>query len=305
MVNFSIFNELSLPLNRHDANQKLIVFFKLLADLKNKGLSQIRMSSDFKSYNILSQTSFEQFLGQQTDRDFKTRLKSFITNTIINIETPIINENEEEQANQLRCCEYFYNQDSTDGGLACCDIWNTISISFDSGDQWNYSKISLLKEELINDDVIESSIIINHASRLEHLNDHHILFQYLEEENKRNITPNNFWSEKEINFPNIVVFCPEVKNQIIGLDNTVFKQAISILRDVETTRKLITDYRHSGESQTVKDSPALKMQRIFNLNGENIFFEKHIKSFANGYRMYFLEQDSKVYIGYIGKHLPC
>lgn len=304
MVNFSIFNELSLPLNQHDANQKFIIFFKLLSSLKNKGLNQIRMSNSFKNYEILPHTSFVKFIGQQTDPDFKTRLKSFITNTIINIETPFIKESEEEQKTQLISCEYFYHQQSTKGGLACCDIWNTLAVSFESDEQWNKSHIIIFKDTIINDDIAKYEIQIKHASKLSHLNDHTIFFEDLEQEHKQNINQTNFWDEKESSFPNIIVFCPEVENQIKHLDSIVFKRAISILRDVETGRKLITDFNSSGESQTIKNNPELKILRTFTLNDEEIFFEQHVKSLPSGYRMYFLENNSKIHIGYIGKHLP-
>jgi hypothetical protein len=64
MVNFSVFNELSLPLDVNTAKEKFGIFFKLLTQLKNKNLNTIRMSDDFKNYQISKDTTtFQIFLG--------------------------------------------------------------------------------------------------------------------------------------------------------------------------------------------------------------------------------------------------
>lgn len=303
MVIFSVFNELSLPLNRHQAVANFGEFFELLRELKNQGLNQIRMSNDFKSYSILENTSFPQFIGQQNNRDFKTRLKSFVNNTVIKIDTPIIKDDDLVQNEQQSNCEYFYQQQSTNGGLACCDIWGTLAISFNSDEQWNKSCIPIQKTQIVNGDIVENEISIKHASLFEHLEEHQLFFQNIESENKLNITQDNFWENRNKNFPKILKFCPEIEAQIKKLDKTVFQQAISILRDIESGRKLVTDFNHSGESQTVCNNSTLKKMRMFSVNDEKEFFQNHIKSLANGYRIYFREEDEKIYIGYIGKHM--
>jgi hypothetical protein len=62
----------------------------------------------------------------------------------------------------------------------------------------------------------------------------------------------------------------------------------------------------SGESKNVKNNPKLKKERIFFLpNGTKQFFEKHIK-LSGGFRLHFYpdETQKKIYIGYVGPHLP-
>ncbi|CAC9627351.1 hypothetical protein [uncultured Gammaproteobacteria bacterium] len=83
-------------MDKHQARENFGEFFKLLEKLKVLGFNQIRMSNDFKSYSILKNTSFPQFIGQQTDGVFQTRLKSFISNTIVKIDTPIIKDDDSE-----------------------------------------------------------------------------------------------------------------------------------------------------------------------------------------------------------------
>lgn len=304
MVRFSVFNELSLPLNQYQVISSFGYFFGLLAELKKLGLTQIRMSNDFKSYRILENTSFQKFVGQQSDRDFKTRLKSFVNNAVIEVNTPIIKDDDSEQIDQLHSCEYFYKQNSTSSGLACSDIWNTLAISFKSDAQWNKAHIAIRKTEIITDTLIENNIEIKHASISGHLDNHQAFFQRLESENKLNITQGNFWVNKNENFPQILKFCPEIEAQIKSLDKNIFQHAISILRDIETSQKSITDFNTSGEGETVCNTPKLKDMRMFTIEGEKVFFQKHIKSLSNGYRIYFLENNTRIYIGYIGKHLP-
>jgi len=304
VVNFSVFNEKSLPLTQGDAINVFGEFFNLLGDLKNKGLNQIRMTGDFKHYPILENISFQKFFGQQRDREFKARLRSFITNGVINIETPIIKKEECRQEDALGDCEYLYNQCPTIGGLACCDIWNTLAVSFNSSPEWDCNTITLQKQTIEDDDLTCQDVSIYHASNSTHLQGHQSLFNALESENRLGITQGTLWSDRNIYFPNIIIFCPEIEAKIQGLDNRVFKQVISLLRDVEMGRKKITDYNCSRESQSVRNDEKLKQMRMFTVNDSKVFFERHVKSLPTGNRMYFLEKNGKLFIGYIGNHLP-
>lgn len=305
MVNFSIFNELSLPLEKYTAEEKFEVFFNLLKQLQKKGLTKIRMSDDFKNYQILNSTTFQQFFGQQKNKEFKDRLRSFISHSITKIDTPIVKTSETKETETQQNNEYHYNNQLIDGGLACCDVWSTIAISFDATEKWRKANIGIEKRTLNKTaNIVTESIQIKHASKVSHLSSHTTFFDELEREGKLKITQENFWQQKEKSFPRIVVFCPEVESKIKSLGEEIFKQAISILREVETGRKKITDYNWSPESRTVSQNPKLKQHRTFTIDGEKMFIENHIKSLPSKHRIYFFENNNKVYIGYIGKHLP-
>ncbi len=296
MVDFSVFNELSLPLS--DINE-FENFFKILANLKTLGLNKIRMDREFTQYyEILPNVTFQQLLGQISDRDKERRLKSFINNSITMIESPLIKIDEEE-SEQLLENEYFYLEKSTIGALACCDIWNSIAISFNSDEQWNKENI-ILQKQTIED---ECTINIRHSSKVEHLVAHADFFDELEAEKKLNITQINFWGKRNELFPNKIHFCKEVEKQIKNLDKTIFQQAINILREVENDKKSITDYSVHTEGETVKTNPDMIKERTFSIEDKVLVFEKHITSLSNGNRLYFIEDEDKIYIGYIGKHL--
>jgi len=304
MVEFAVFNELSLPFqNNIDIENKFIDFFKLLKELENKNLTKIRMDKNFKNYpEIIKDITFQQFFGQLHESVIKDRLREFITNGIIKIESPLIKIEENDEQNEILENEYFYKKESTIGGLACCHIWDTVAVSFQSNKEWNKEKIVLQKQTISDEQ--EINIDIRHASKVEHLNSHQKFFKELEEEKKLDITQNNFWERKKEFFPKKIIFCKEIEKQIKNIDKTIFEQAISILRDIETNKKLITDYNHSPESKSVCTSKKLREMRIFTYKNIKIQFDNHLKSLPNTNRMYFLEHKNKIYIGYIGKHLP-
>jgi len=298
MVNFSVFNELSLPLRELNEFEE---FFKILTHLRDLGLEKIRMDKPFTQYNeILPNLTFQQLIGDISDRDKKRRLLNFIKDGITVIESPLILHDEKENEKLLEN-EYFYNNISTKGGLACCDIWNTIAVSFISDNKWDKGNITLQKQTIVNEELM--NIDIKHTSKTQHLNIHQDFFNDLDEDKKLAITQDNFWERREAFFPKRIVFCKEVEKQIKNLDKTIFEQAISILRDIETNKKLITNYNHSPESKSVCTSKKLREMRIFTYKNIKIQFDNHLKSLPNANRMYFLEHKSKIYIGYIGKHL--
>jgi len=299
MVEFSVFNELSLPLRDIKEFED---FFKILTKLKSLGLDKIRMDRDFTQYReILPNKTFQQVIGEISNRDKKRRLSSFIKNGISVIESPLI-MSEEDEKEQLLENEYFYNNISTKGGLACCDIWNTITISFYSSKQWNKDSIILQKQTILDEQ--ERDVDVRHASKIEHLNAHQDFFDKLEAEKKLNITQEFFWEKRREFFPKKIIFCKEVEKQIKDLDKTIFQQAIGILRDVENGQKLITDYNNSPESESVCKDKKFKKLRIFTIQNIKIQFNYHIKSLPNANRIYFHKNKNKIYIGYIGKHLP-
>lgn len=296
MVNFSVFNELSLPIPDISAFKD---FFAVISELRKLGLEKIRMDRNFTQYSeILPNTSFPQFIGQIRNIDQKRQILNFIKNGISVIETPLIKEDEKEQE-ELLINEYFYNNTSNKGALACSDIWNTITVSFLSDEQWNKDSIKLQKQT-IEDKIID--IEIRHASNNNHLTTHHDFFQDLEKEKRLNITRDNFWNKREEFFPEKIIFCKEVEEQIKTIDKEIFYQAINKLRDIETDKKQITDFNYSSESKSVKDDETLKKLRYFSINDDKVYFDNHLK--FSSYRIYFIEQDNKIYIGYIGKHLP-
>lgn len=298
MVNFSVFNELSLPFpNNKDIEDKFTIFFRLLKELKNKNLTTIRVDEDFKNYRILEDKTFQEFFGQIRDKDFQRKMKHFIANTIISIDTPIIKDEDLEDDETLIENTYIFDTELTFGGLACADVWNTIAISFDSDAKWDSRLIKLTKNA-------SAEIEVRHSSKTIHLQCHTDFFEELEKELKLCITKDSFWENRDEYFSSKIIFCEEVKKQIEKVDLRIFNKAISMLRDIETEKKKLSDFNISREGETVRDNPKLKSLREFYINGTKLFFEKHIKNLPNNGRIHYIEKEDKIYIGYIGEHLP-
>jgi len=305
MVNFAIFNELSLPFQDEiDIQKKFLLFFELLDELNLKNINKLRMDENFKNYSILIDVSLQEFFGKIKDDTFKDRLRYFLTSNIIKIESPLIQDDESKQKELINESQYYYNEEDNKSGLAIADIWNTVSVGFDSSIEWYEPFINLKKEKIRLDTAIEiNDIKIRHISKKKHLYTHTSFFNNLEIERNLNINQENFWERKNEFFPIKIIFCKEIEKQIQKLDKNTFRQAIGILREIECARKLITDYNYSSEKETVKTNPKMKAERTFTINDKNVLFLNHIKSLPNANRIYFLEKSDKIYIGYIGKHL--
>lgn len=123
------------------------------------------------------------------------------------------------------------------------------------------------------------------------------------------------WKQKNSIFPNLC-FCGDSPFQLNNFSSgksvlEQIKNSLSILNELFENSEKWQDLRSlklnvSGESQTVANNPEMRSEREFYLpNGKKEFFEKHVK-LSNGIRIHFYPNidDKKVYIGYIGKHLP-
>lgn len=293
MVKFSVFNELSLPLSTIDSFEP---FLAILNTLKEHGLTQMRMEQPFQALEILPHTSFGQFLGQIQERDKRVRLQKFFSDSITIIQSPLINDEEIDSLGERIEPSYYFDGQSTLGGLACADIWGTVSLSFHSDAKWGKAFIVLAKDD--------QNIDVQHISDLSHITIHQDFFNALEQCIRLEIKPSNFWDKKNDLFKSKVIFCDEVEKQIKNMDTTIFSQAMSILRDIENGVKDLTKLNTSGESLSVAQNPKLKKLREFEIEGQKEYFQNHIKNLSDGYRIYYFEKNDKIYIGYIGKHLP-
>ena len=299
MVNFALLNELSLPF-KNDINieNHFKDFLELIKILKTKNIKKLRIDKDLKSYKIFEDIYFPQFLGQLRDKELKDKLRAFIANNTIKIGSPLITSDEDEQELLLEN-EYFYNSLVTTGALACSDIWDTLTISFNSSQVWSTEYIEIEKLNILED---KKTIKIKNASYVSHLDTHQEFFQRLEEYIRLDINISNFWNRKDELFQNKIILCVEVEKQVSKLDSNIFIQTLSILRDIDSGIKNLHDFNASGESKSVEQDLKLKKLREFDIDGKKEYFQNHIK-LSGGYRIHYFEKNSNIYIGYIGTHL--
>lgn len=295
MVDFAIFNELSLPFQSNEnAESAFINFFKLMKGLKSNSINKVRTDQPTKNWEIFPTVFFPQYLNQLKNRELKDRLRVFLNNNeVVKLESPLVAEDEESE--ELLNPTYQYGNQNVFGGLACANYWDALAVSISSVEEWNLTRVSLLKDGI--------EIEVRHASKTEHLNEHIDYFDYLEKERKLAITQRNFWEIKGQYFTKFE-FLGKIEGEIKKLDAQVFKQFVSVLRSIETGRKALAELNVSDESLSTNNNPRYVELRTFVYQGNKCYFEKHIKNFHSGYRAHYIEEGNKIIIGYVGPHLP-
>jgi len=186
-VKFVTFNELTLPLpNGNSGNSsssksehyetKISDFLYIIDYLsKNYSINKIRMEQKFTELiEFVQGKPLQQILGNIKNQTLKSLLLSFIANKTINIESPLIGDDENDQAEQYINYQYTYNGIVNSGGLACADIWHTACVGF-SHDEYNDGNI-LLKLTVPNNDK-EYDINIANISHKDHISDHTAFLQ--------------------------------------------------------------------------------------------------------------------------------
>ena len=158
----------------------------------------------------------------------------------------------------------------------------------------------------------ENKKIINvyNKSNISHLNEICINTKY------SNITSGiDLWEYREVLFPNLII-CACVKEQIY--DNPGMPHVNAIIKRLELLNNYyekndyfninILGFKARDESETVKNNSNLnKLRKFKKPDNSYSYFYNHI-SFSGDFngRIYFEANDTlkKIYIGYIGKHLP-
>jgi len=304
MVNFAVLNELSLPIGNtmEEAEGNIEIFIKLLRKLKIKNIDTIRSLEDIRNLNVTPSKKIYEYIPSIENKDLKRRIITMIANNIIGFENPLYKENE---IDDIESIEYKYNGELT-LGLGVADMFETLSISFNNNDKWKTSNLLINKHYIDKDgeiNIIEDIKVKNIYSE-ESINTFDDYFETLFTF-KYPIDKRNFRELKNKVFQNIK-FCKDIDEQVKNLDSEVFKSFLQKLILIELEIKSINDFNFSGESDSVKNTDKYKKLRMFShedLGEEKVYFDNHLKSLPNGSRMYFLEKNNIVYIGYIGKHL--
>ena len=107
MSNFVVFNELSLPLDDNLWQQQLKQYTTLLDELRNIGILQVRIEQPFKNYPLFTQSqSLQAFFGGLS-REWKSRLRSILTNQATNYRSPLIDNHERKRSMKWRSYAAF------------------------------------------------------------------------------------------------------------------------------------------------------------------------------------------------------
>ncbi|WP_338935558.1 hypothetical protein [Fusobacterium polymorphum] len=289
MVNYVVFNSQSLPFkDEHSFQESLSEFIKIFKKLSlGRYYTKIMIKGTpfniefYKGVNIL----------QIKNKDLKTKILSLIINHFI----------EMDYSNDFKSLEYQYRGNENEE-MGYVHKYDTFLISFLLSDEWKNPKIELQKIFLEEANLVVNNVFIDNLSQENHFLIHKNKLKSKESEIIE-LLIDNFPKNKTIFFNKIIVN-KAVEEKINVLPHDVWKKAVEIMYNIEFGYQNITDYDWSDESDTVKQNPKLKKERLFKFdNGESLHIFTHIKNFPQGYRMYYLEKDNKIYICYLGCHL--
>jgi hypothetical protein len=144
------------------------------------------------------------------------------------------------------------------------------------------------------------------------------LFQTLKQNDLWNVTFRNIWDRRRKLFPNIEL-CGEVKGQCLRIGNSsLFNQMVEVLKKFDNavskwkSESGVFSYTTINQTYSLKISPESAQtinkygdERRFKLpGGKTELFELHIKTGELRFHFFPDNITRKVYIGYIGHHLP-
>ncbi|WP_335982245.1 hypothetical protein [Fusobacterium polymorphum] len=299
MVDYVVFNSNSLPFQNEESFKKGFgMFYKLISKISSeKYYTRLMVKEKFQNLLLFSNSN----IFQIRDNDLKNLFLSFINNRTIEIDYFL---SPEPQDFGLK--EYIYAEEENKE-MAYVHIFDTFLMSFYSSEEWGVPKIKAISQYIKEEDfqVYNEEVIIDNISQEEHLEKHS---EKLENKKIYNINMlveclkrNNLNS---INFLSKVIITEEVQKNIDKLPSRILEKAVNIIYNLNCGHKTLNNYTCSDESDSVKDNPHLSKLRHFKFDdGKSYYVFKHIKNLPDGYRMYYKEENNKIFICYIGPHL--
>lgn len=304
-----ILNELSIPNGKTtvaDARRLMAEFIVTSSTLRSIGFTALRIQSDLYAIALAENYMVSQWITDpEVDRDYARRFKSISKNS------PYIPDTAEE-ANETFANSDFYHKGSIAIGLGVAYLLGTVTISFQTGADWLYTLVDIDHHMLNeNGDLGETRIRVRNAFDRESANSHK---EWFEEERLKNLSNSaELWKRRAELF-NKLVFCDCVESQLSALSlndqgtNRIIERLLAVNEYCTTWVDGPFDhskvgFKISGESGATLDK--FGEERTFRIpSGEYKLFADHFK--LGDIRIHFYVDDARkrVYIGYIGKHLP-
>ena len=313
-----IFNELSIRsfITQSQARESLDTFVRTCIKMRELGFDTIRLSEKHNLYHFEIAPGYliSQWLKDaDVDDDLKNRFRDIIFYShLITDNEPIakeqysLSEFKIKVDNKIRCAE----------GLGIAYLLETLCISFASHNLWQCEEIKNIEYYYLQDNgsEITKKIAVKHASKQSHLAHYQIFFENKKQERLQK--SRDLWEKRTIFFPNLTL-CGDVKKQLtkVGLQSKYFDQIIDKLKQLNqyaqewTTGSYnvlkLKDYGLDVTGESISTLRKHSKHRQFRLpNREKKLFEEHIKTGDLRFHFYPDNDTHKIYVGYIGKHLP-
>ena len=321
MTSVLVFNHHSLPFaSSADADRAIPDLLKICLKARNSGISPIlvdeRIDRTWFRIELAKDYFWQDWQGRNrnSSRDLITAFRSIAT------KQPFFDENDISEGSEL--FEVSFNG-NTDLPAVRAAAWHEAPlVSFPTRVPWQSSPVTV-EVRTLNEDAqlaVCSSDLTNFFSYQQTLAE---LEQLLVQRLASIAGGCDLFEKRQTLFPTLI-FCGRSIEQLLqwSAGMTLIKQVAEALKSLdlfcEKWRKGIypefrPEYlkenglnRHvSGESDSVKQNPALRILREFFLpTGHKKLFEHHIK-LTKGYRLHFYadQTEKSIYIGYIGLHL--
>lgn len=153
------------------------------------------------------------------------------------------------------------------------------------------------------------------VSHCRHICDQNTYYEFLDDCFSHKSVPPQFKGLANIFLPNLI-FSKDAFDGISAItDSKLYTSIINALRQLDSNNKECWKrgyYEHrslpvaiSGESESTMKDPRLSRQRCFLFpDGKERCCELHVKINRDAQRIHIFPENSKIYVGYIGKHLP-
>lgn len=322
MTGTLVFNHHSLPFDhRSSADIAVPVFLKICIEAKNAGLTTILVDESTDA-NWFRQELSPGYFFQDWYNKYKDGYQGDVVRVFRAIATqqPFFNARDIENGSEL----FNVSLVGSSYTALTAAAWHIAPIvSFETRDPWlttplavDVEKIDLDTEDLVEDQVK----ILNYYNYTVFSES---LTRILAERDAQLSSGREVVSQAEKLYP-FLILCGKSKQQLSNWSAgmTIFKQVKRSLVELnsfserwqsgqfdfysaDNLRKSGLPFKVSGESESVRNNPVLKKERMFWLPlGVERYFGEHIK-LTNGYRLHFYPNnaDKKIYVGYIGPHL--
>lgn len=314
-----IFNELSAqPVGTvAEAYEVMSHFVRSVAAVQQFGLRQIRIPEEV-GHNLFSLSLAPDYeVGawlndKRVDRDLKDRFRLIVANP------PLLTGEEVGALSIFERSLFSLNEPAIipeAKGFGAAFLGEMLLLSLFTSEQWNTYELTGWHWYLDSDGEEKTApVTVPHFATLDHFEHHKAWIQQRQQEQLQRSS--DVWEKRSEFFSNLTL-CGDVKRQLktVGLSGYL-NQIIDRLRTLDTFTstwksrefdlnrlKGGTNLRVSGESDSTMR--IYSGQRRFKLpDGRRELFELHIK--VGDLRFHFYPDDSekKVYVGYIGPHLP-
>ena len=320
MNEFLIFNHHSLPYNSIDvAKIAVLGFLKVCLKLKKYGFQTIFFDEivDRNWFRIELATNYfwqNWYEENKNEAYLKNQIQAFLS---LKTKSPLFSS--DGIASDLQLFEVKLPNYSYELSVLRAAVWyDWPIISYPTKEPWNENPIMVNVIKLNKDG--ENKTLENITNYFD--------FNKIDENNLRKTLQESIssgeelWKQKNKFFPNLD-FCgdsqyqlrnfnseksilEQIKNSLFKLNEFSEKWKEEYYKGYSHRNLLDLGLNVSGESQTVSNNSEMRSKREFHLpNGKKEYFENHIKLNHN-IRIHFYPNanDKKIYIGYIGKHLP-